>query len=60
MVSVYFVHIWWAAHLEFSSIMQILGALTDRFNIARKNRWPMTYLSPQVDSLHLTFNHIHI
>uniref|UniRef100_A0A0M3ICX5 cathepsin X n=1 Tax=Ascaris lumbricoides TaxID=6252 RepID=A0A0M3ICX5_ASCLU len=24
-----------------------LGALTDRFNIARKNRWPMTYLSPQ-------------
>jgi cathepsin X len=24
-----------------------LGALNDRFNIARKNRWPMTMLSPQ-------------
>ncbi|VDM40962.1 unnamed protein product [Toxocara canis] len=23
------------------------GALTDRFNIARKNKWPMTFLSPQ-------------
>jgi len=24
-----------------------LGALNDRFNVARKNRWPMTQLSPQ-------------
>jgi len=24
-----------------------LGALNDRFNVARKNRWPMTMLSPQ-------------
>ncbi|KAI6186790.1 Cathepsin X [Aphelenchoides besseyi] len=24
-----------------------IGALNDRFNIARKNRWPMTFLSPQ-------------
>ncbi|KAI1720537.1 papain family cysteine protease domain-containing protein [Ditylenchus destructor] len=24
-----------------------LGALNDRFNVARKNRWPMTFLSPQ-------------
>ncbi|CAD5231058.1 unnamed protein product [Bursaphelenchus xylophilus] len=24
-----------------------LGALNDRFNVARKNRWPMTNLSPQ-------------
>jgi cathepsin X len=24
-----------------------LGALNDRFNIARKNRWPMTMISPQ-------------
>ncbi|VDL74523.1 unnamed protein product [Nippostrongylus brasiliensis] len=24
------------------------GALNDRFNIARKNRWPMTMVSPQV------------
>uniref|UniRef100_A0A1I8BY99 Pept_C1 domain-containing protein n=1 Tax=Meloidogyne hapla TaxID=6305 RepID=A0A1I8BY99_MELHA len=25
-----------------------LGSLNDRFNIARKNRWPMTNISPQV------------
>lgn len=24
------------------------GALNDRFNIARKNKWPMTMVSPQV------------
>lgn len=31
-----------------SSLETFLGMLNDRFNVARKGRWPMTFLSPQV------------
>lgn len=32
---------------EGQRVFVFAGALNDRFNIARKNRWPMTMVSPQ-------------